>query len=108
MVTSLVGRDQWLSLLLQRWRQVYGGEGQLVLLTGDAGIGKSRITAALIEAAAANPHRLARYQCSPYHTGSSLHPVSQHLTHAAGLDPGATPQQRLARLGAWLTASDRP
>jgi class 3 adenylate cyclase len=63
-MTPIVGRDQELALLLERWRQAKGGEGQLVLLTGEAGIGKSRITEAMIEAVAGEPHSLIRYQCS--------------------------------------------
>ena len=72
----IVGRDQELALLLERWRQARAGEGQLVLLTGEAGIGKSRITEALIEAIAAEPHVHIRFQCTPYH--SRLGPASGH------------------------------
>ena len=66
-MAPIVGRDQELALLIERWRQAKSGEGQVVLLTGEAGIGKSRITEALIETAAGEPHFLLRYQCSPYH-----------------------------------------
>jgi predicted ATPase len=55
-VAPVVGRDQELALLLERWRQAKAGEGQLILLTGEAGIGKSRITEAMIEAVAGEPH----------------------------------------------------
>ncbi len=66
-MTPIVGRDQELALLIERWRQAKSGEGQMVLLTGEAGIGKSRITEALVETVAGEPHFLLRYQCSPYH-----------------------------------------
>ena len=69
----LVGRDQELALLIERWRQAKSGEGQMILLSGEAGIGKSRITEALIEAAGAEPHFLLRHQCSPYHGDSALY-----------------------------------
>jgi class 3 adenylate cyclase/tetratricopeptide (TPR) repeat protein len=97
-VAPIVGRDQELALLLERWRMARSGEGQAVLLTGEAGIGKSRITEALREAAAAEPHFLVRYQCSPYHADSALHPVIQHLSHAAGFTPEDTTERRLDRL----------
>jgi class 3 adenylate cyclase/predicted ATPase len=104
----VVGRDQELALLLERWRQAKGGEGQLVLLTGEAGIGKSRITEAIIEAVAGEPHTLIRYQCSPYHAGSALHPAIHHLAHAADIDPDDDPERRLGRLEAWLARTDGP
>ena len=68
-VAPIVARDQELALLIERWRQAKSGEGQMVLLTGEAGIGKSRITEALVEALRGEPHFLLRYQCSPYHVG---------------------------------------
>jgi class 3 adenylate cyclase len=83
-IAPIVGRDQELALLIERWRQAQIGEGQMVLLSGEAGIGKSRVTEALIEAAAAGPHFLLRHQCSPYHGDSALYPVIQQLVHAAG------------------------
>jgi class 3 adenylate cyclase/type II secretory pathway predicted ATPase ExeA len=107
-MTPIVGRDQELALLLERWRQAESGEGQLVLLTGEAGIGKSRITEAMIEAVAGEPHSLIRYQCSPYHAASALHPAIHHLAHAAGIDPDDDPERRLGRLEGWLARADGP
>ena len=87
-VAPIVGRDQELGLLLERWRQAKSGEGQVILLTGEAGIGKSRITEALVEAVAGEPHFLLRYQCSPYHADSALYPVIQQLGHRGRLCRG--------------------
>ncbi|HEX6012022.1 MAG TPA: AAA family ATPase, partial [Geminicoccaceae bacterium] len=101
-VAPIVGREQELALLLERWRQAKSGEGQLVLLTGEAGIGKSRITEAVIESVAGDPHFLVRYQCSPYHADSALYPAIQHLVHAAGLSPDDGPECRLERLELFL------
>ena len=84
-MAPIVGRDQELALLIERWRQAKSGEGQVVLLTGEAGIGKSRITEALIETAMSEPHFLLRYQCSPYRG-----------LRAAG-DPAARSCRRLRR-----------
>ncbi len=106
-VAPLVGRDQELGLLLERWRQARSSEGQVVLLSGEAGIGKSRITEALVEAAAAEPHFLLRYQCSPYHADSALYPAIQHLTHAAGFAADDGAERRLDKLEVLLRrASD--
>ena len=107
-VTAIVGRDQELALLVERWRQAKTGEGQVVLLSGEAGVGKSRITEAVIEAARADPHFLLRYQCSPYHADSALYPAIQQLTHAAGFTEADSVEQRLERLEALLvTSTDR-
>ena len=106
-VAPLVGRDQELGLLLERWRQARSSEGQVVLLSGEAGIGKSRITEALVEAAAAEPHFLLRYQCSPYHADSALYPAIQQITHAAGFTADDDAERRLDKLEALLArASD--
>jgi class 3 adenylate cyclase len=101
-LAPLVGRDQELALLLERWRLARGGEGQLVLLTGEAGIGKSRITRALMDVATAAGEAPLRVQlqCSPYHTDSALHPAVQQLAHAAGFTAGDTVEQRLDKLEA--------
>ena len=79
----MVGRDQELALVLERWRQAVAGEGQAVLLVGEAGIGKSRLVQATLDAVAEGQHVALRYQCSPLHTGTALWPVAQHLGFAA-------------------------
>jgi class 3 adenylate cyclase/predicted ATPase len=101
-VTPIVGRDQELALLLERWRQAKSGEGQIVLLTGEAGIGKSRIAEALVETVAGESHFLLRYQCSPYHMDSALYPVIQQLAHAAGFGTDDSDDRRMDRLEALL------
>ena len=100
----IVGRDQELVLVMERWRQAKAGEGQVVLLTGEAGIGKSRIVAALLDTLADEPHVPIRNQCSPYHTDSSLRPVIQHLGFAAGFLPDDGVDVRLDKLEVLLAA----
>ena len=75
-VTELVGREEELELLLRRWSKAKTGEGQVVLLSGEPGIGKSRLTAAMLERLAKEPHTRLRYFCSPQHTDSALYPIS--------------------------------
>ena len=97
-VAPIVGRDQELALLIERWRHAKSGEGQMVLLSGEAGIGKSRVIEALVEAAGLEPHFLLRHQCSPYHSDSALYPVIQQIAYAAGFAEDDSPDQRLDRL----------
>jgi class 3 adenylate cyclase len=94
----LVGRDQELALLMERWRQAKAGEGQGVMLVGEAGIGKSRILRALLDGLKSEEHTRVQYQCSPYHADSAFWPVTQQLAHAAGFEPGDTPERRLDKL----------
>ena len=98
----MVGRDQELALVLERWRQAAAGEGQAVLLVGEAGIGKSRLVRAVLDAVAGEEHAALRYQCSPHHTGTALWPVAQQLGLAAGLEPADTEAARLDKLEALL------
>ena len=107
LLSPMVGRDQELALLLERWAQARAGEGQGVLLTGEAGIGKSRIVAALLDAVAAQPHTRIRYQCSPYHAHSALWAVSQQLTYAAGIEADDTADAKLDKLEALLGTGRR-
>jgi class 3 adenylate cyclase/predicted ATPase len=98
----MIGRDQELALLLERWALAKAGEGQGVLLVGEAGIGKSRISRALLDAVADESHTRIRYQCSPYHTDSAFWPVIQQLNHAAGLAADDPLEARLDKLEALL------
>src|SRR5204863_4067809 len=74
-LTELVGREEELELLLRRWSKAKTGEGQVVLLSGEPGIGKSRLTAALMETITSEPHTRVRCFCSPRHTDSAVYPV---------------------------------
>jgi hypothetical protein len=101
-MTALVGREEELELLLRRWARAKTGEGQVVLLSGEAGIGKSRLSAALMEGLAAEPHARLRYFCSPQHTDSAFYPIIGQLERAAGFAHGDTPQAKLDKLDALL------
>ena len=101
-LTELVGREEELELLLRRWSKAKTGEGQVVLLTGEAGIGKSRLTAALLEKLTGEPHTRLRYFCSPQHTDSALYPVISQMKRAAGFVHDDTAQARLDKLDAVL------
>jgi class 3 adenylate cyclase len=107
-LTALVGRDEELDLLLRRWSRAKTGEGQVVLLSGEAGIGKSRLTAALLERLAAEPHTRLRYFCSPQHTDSAFYPIISQMERAAGLAHDDTPQRKLDKLDAVLAQSFTP
>jgi class 3 adenylate cyclase/predicted ATPase len=101
-LTALVGREEELELLLRRWSRAKTGEGQVVLLSGEGGIGKSRLTAALLEHLASEPHTRLRYFCSPQHTDSALYPIIGQMERAAGLGYDDKPQARLDKLDALL------
>jgi class 3 adenylate cyclase len=104
-VTALVGREEECDLLLRRWARAKSGEGQVVLLSGEAGIGKSRLTATMLERLATEPHTRLRYFCSPQHTDSALYPVIGQLERAAGLARDDIPQAKLDKLDAVLAHS---
>jgi predicted ATPase/class 3 adenylate cyclase len=104
-VTELVGRDEELELLLRRWSKAKAGDGQVVLLSGEAGIGKSRLTAALLERLASEPNTRLRYFCSPQHTDSALYPIIGQMERAAGFAHDDTPNTKLNKLDTLLGQS---
>jgi hypothetical protein len=101
-VTPLIGREHELALLLDRWERAKDGDGQVVLLSGEAGIGKSRLTRALYLAVANESHTRLRYQCSPHHVNSVLHPFKAQLGRAADLTEGDSAEVKLDKLEALL------
>ena len=108
-LTALVGREEEFEFLLRRWSQAKAGQGQVVLMSGEAGIGKSRLTAALLERVADEPHTRLRYFCSPQHTDGALYPIIGQMERAAGLAYDDKPQAKLDKLDAVLAqASTSP
>ena len=97
LLTPFVGREQEIGLLLDRWRLTSEGEGQIVVLCGEAGIGKSRIAEILRERVAGAGTRI-RYQCSPYYTNTALHPVIGQLTAAARIEAEEAAESKLDKL----------
>ena len=107
-LTDLVGREEELELLLRRWSKAKTGEGQVVLLTGEAGIGKSRLTAALLERLSSEPYTRLRYFCSPQHTDSALYPIISQMERAAGFAHHDNMHAKLDKLDAVLAQSSTP
>jgi class 3 adenylate cyclase/predicted ATPase len=101
-LTALVGREEELELLLRRWSKATSGEGQVVLLSGEAGIGKSRITAALLERLVSEPHTRLRYFCSPQHTDSAFYPIIGQMERAAAITHDDALPTKLDKLDAVL------
>jgi TolB-like protein/class 3 adenylate cyclase/predicted ATPase len=100
-LNPLVGRDEEIDLLLRRWARAKTGAGQVVLISGEPGLGKSRIVAELEERVGAEPHFHLRYFCSPHHQDSALFPFVEQLAHAAGFardDLAAVKWEKLAAL----------
>ena len=101
-LTALVGREEELELLLRRWSKAKTGEGQVVLLSGEPGIGKSRLAEAIQERLGTQPHSRVRFFCSPYHQDSALYPAVAQLERAAGFRREDSAEQRLTKLEALL------
>ena len=104
-LSAMVGRDGELALLRDRWRTASSGEGQVVLLMGEAGIGKSRIVRALQDSLGVGTAAVVHLQCSPYHADSALYPAIQQLTRDARIAPGDDADTRLDRLEALLAGA---
>jgi tetratricopeptide (TPR) repeat protein len=107
-LTPLVGRDEEIDLLLRRWARAKAGDGQVVLISGEPGIGKSRLTAALTERLHADPYLRLRYFCSPYHQDSALYPFIDQLGWAAGFARDDPPASKLQKLESLLARAAPP
>ena len=101
---SLVNRTEELELLVRRWEQVKTGEGRIVLLTGEPGIGKSRLIAAMEQSAASTPHLCFRFLCSPHHLDTPLYPIIRHTERAAKFQRGDSPAAKWDKLASVLAA----
>jgi predicted ATPase len=107
-MTPLVGRAEELDILLLRWVRAKSGEGRVVLLSGEPGIGKSRLIAELEQRVATEPHESLRYLCSPHHQESALYPVIARWEQEAGFTRGDTDEQRLRKLISVLPTETSP
>jgi class 3 adenylate cyclase/tetratricopeptide (TPR) repeat protein len=99
----LVGRAHEMGLMLDRWRRARQGEGQIITMIGEAGIGKSRAVEALQEKLADDPHRRVHLQCSPYYVDSALYPVIRHVARTAGFAAEDSPDEKRAKLATLFT-----
>jgi class 3 adenylate cyclase/predicted ATPase len=106
-LTPFVGREEEIELLLRRWQRASAGEGQVVLLSGEAGIGKSRLVSALHDRLTGEPHTRLRYFCSPHHQDSALHPFIAQLERAAGFERDDGAEQTLHKLRELLAPGTR-
>jgi hypothetical protein len=107
--TELVGREEEVELLVRRWAKSKSGEGQVVLLSGEPGIGKSRLCAALLERITSEPHTRLRYFCSLQHTDSVFYPFRSQMERVGGLTHTDAQKAKLDKLDALLaqTATSR-
>src|SRR5262249_57147444 len=107
-LTALVGREEETEILLRRWSRTNDAEGQVLLLSGEAGIGKSRLTATLLDRLADESHTRLRYFCSPQHTDSALYPIIGQMERVAGLAHDDTLQAKLDKLDPLLAQTPTP
>jgi predicted ATPase/class 3 adenylate cyclase len=107
-VTTLVGRDEEIGLLLRRWEQSKEGFGQVVLINGEPGIGKSALADVIREHVAREGYKRATYRCSPYHTNSALYPVITHLQRLWRWERDDSPAEKLAKMEQTLRATSLP
>ncbi len=106
-MSPLMGRQEEIELLLRRWSQAQAGEGRVVLLSGEPGIGKSRIAESLLPTREGEPYARLRYFCSPHHTHSPLYPLIAQLERAAGFEPGNSDRAKLDKLEALLKPTSK-
>ena len=99
-LTNFVGREDEVALLLGRWRETIGGEGQVVLLCGEAGIGKSRMIRRFCDRLSNEQYQRVQFQCSPYHTNTALYPAINFLREIAGLTSQDSVEAQLNKLDA--------
>ena len=102
-LTGFIGRQREIALLLERQREAWQGTGQVVLISGEPGIGKSRIAATFIEAISAVEYTRRRYQCSPYHTNTALYPFIGQLERAPGFKPDDPPESKVEKIEALVS-----
>ena len=107
-LTPLIGREEELALLSRRWERAKGGDGQVVLLSGEPGIGKSRLTRALRDWIGDEPHTPMLVQCSPHHTRSALYPIISQLERAARIEAREPADAKLDKLEAVLAQAGQP
>jgi class 3 adenylate cyclase/tetratricopeptide (TPR) repeat protein len=105
--SPLVGRDEEVELLMRRWKQAKTGEGHVALISGEPGIGKSRLTVALSERIGNEPHMRLRHFCSPHYQDSALHPFIVQLERAADFSRDDTAEGKLGKLRALLAPGTR-
>src|SRR5262249_16297425 len=106
-LAPLVGRGEEVELLMRRWIRAKGGEGQIVLLSGEPGIGKSRLASFLHQRLTTQPHTLLRYSCSEQHRDTALSPFILHAQRAAGFKREDATETRLDKLELWLAQTGK-